>query len=441
MAGTTKAPWTGNSVTLRNARLPNAALGLSSGGVKPATILVTDGVVAEIGTDIPPVPGEPAYDCQGGLVVPAFVDVHTHLDKGHIWGRTQNPDGSFLGALRSVAADRRSHWSAADIERRMDFALRCAFAHGTAALRTHLDSDAAQRPVIWPIVDALRQSWRGRIELQAVALIGPDQMLDLDEVRAVAGWIKPFGGILGGAIAAHPHARTAIANVVRAAAEFDLDLDLHCDETLDPDASTLLHLAEAIGDTGYDGRTQAGHCCALSNQPEAVVARTIEAVAEAGVAVVSLPLCNMYLQDRQPGGLVRTPRHRGIAPVKELKAAGVAVAVASDNTRDPFYAYGDLDMIEVFRETARIAQIDHPSDQAWDWLRSLTSVPAATARFAYDATVAVGAPADLVVLRARTWSELHSRPQADRIVVRSGRAIDTTLPDYRELDGLIGAPS
>ena len=55
-------------------------------------------------------------------------------------------------------------------------------------------------------------------------------------------------------------------------------------------------------------------------------------------------MCNMYLQDRVAG---RTPRWRGVAPLHELDAAGVTVMVASDNTRDPFYAYGDLDMLEV----------------------------------------------------------------------------------------------
>jgi cytosine deaminase len=31
-----------------------------------------------------------------------------------------------------------------------------------------------------------------------------------------------------------------------------------------------------------------------------------------------------------------------------------------------------------------------------------------------------------------------SRPQADRTVIRAGHAIDRTLPDYRELDDLMG---
>jgi cytosine deaminase len=30
-----------------------------------------------------------------------------------------------------------------------------------------------------------------------------------------------------------------------------------------------------------------------------------------------------------------------------------------------------------------------------------------------------------------------SRRQSDRVVLRNGRAIDTTLPDYRDLDDLV----
>jgi len=433
--------WPGNDVVLLNARLPDAARGLESGTVKSSNIRITGGVVSAIGPDVLPAANEPHHDCQGGLVIPAFVDGHTHLDKGNIWGRTENPDGSFMGALRSVASDRQAHWSAADIERRMDFALRCAYAHGTAAIRTHLDSDPAQRLVSWPVFEAVRQAWHGRMELEPVALIGPDQMLDIDEVRSVAAWVKRHGGILGGAIANYPGARVAIGNVVSVAREFDLDLDLHCDETLDPAASSLLYLAEAIIETGYAGRAQAGHCCSLLTQSAAIVAKTIDAVAKAGIAIMALPMCNMYLQDRQPGDVARTPRYRGVTLVKEFKAAGVVVSVASDNTRDPFYAYGDMDMVEVFREAVRIAQIDHPAEMAWDWLRSVTALPANAARFDYDGTIAAGAPANLIILRARSWSELHSRPQMDRVVVRSGRRIDTALPDYRELDGLFGAQS
>ena len=39
-------------------------------------------------------PAAVAVDMKGAMVFPTFTDMHTHLDKGHIWPRTPNPDGS-----------------------------------------------------------------------------------------------------------------------------------------------------------------------------------------------------------------------------------------------------------------------------------------------------------------------------------------------------------
>ena len=260
-------------------------------------------------------------------------------------------------------------------------------------------------------------------------------------LKAVAERTKAAGGLLGGSTAVHPENRTIMRRLVETAGNLGLDLDLHTDETGDPVADALLCLAEAVIEMGYQGRVTAGHCCVLAVQDDTTARRTIERVAEAGIAIVSLPMCNMYLQGRSPDGSTHTPRWRGITLVKELDAAGVPVVIASDNTRDPFYAYGDLDGLEVFREGARIVQVDPPQDEAWRWVRSIGATPSAVGDFAYRAELAVGAPADCIVLRARTWTELMARPQADRIVIRAGRSIDTTLPDYRELDALVGAPS
>ena len=34
--------------------------------------------------------------------------------------------------------------------------------------------------------------------------------------------------------------------------------------------------------------------------------------------------------------------------------AGIPVAISSDNVRDQFYAYGDLDMLEVFTQASKL---------------------------------------------------------------------------------------
>lgn len=374
-------------------------------------------------------PGAVAVDMKGALAFPAFVDMHTHLDKGHIWPRSPNPDGSFMGALTTVAED-HARWSAEDLRPRMEFSLRCAYAHGTRAIRTHLDSWPEQDAISWPLFRELRADWAGRVELQAACLVGCEAV-ELDgPFRATADRVAAAGGVLG--MVTYPIAdlEARLGAFFRLAAERGLPADLHVDETLDPQVDTLREVARHVIETGFDAPVTVGHLCSLSAMPEAEALATLDLVAKAGLHVVSLPMCNLYLQDRQAG---RTPRLRGITLVHEMKARGIPVAFASDNTRDPFYAYGDLDMIEVLREATRIGHLDHADP---DWTRAFLETPARACGFA-PPSLAPGAPADLVVTRARNWTDLLARPQSDRIVLRGGRAIDRTLPDHAELDPLM----
>jgi cytosine/creatinine deaminase len=415
---------------LTNARVPaclapGAGLTPDGDGLASTTILVEDGRIAGVGGE--PAADAPAVDLDAGLVLPAFVDMHTHLDKGHIWPRRPNPDGTFFAALDAVALDRERNWTAEDVARRMDFALRCAFAHGTAAIRTHLDSIGKQIPISWQVFSAMRERWAGRVELQAAALFAIEQVEDPVHLAAVRRAVVDAGGILGCVTYEIDTLDKGLDTLFRIAADEGLDLDFHVDETLDPTARSLRSIADAALRHRFSGKITAGHCCSLSCQSEDQAKATIDRVAQAGIAVVSLPMCNIYLQDRTPG---RTPRQRGVTLLHELKAAGVEVVLASDNTRDPFHAYGDLDMLEVFREATRIAHLDHPVD---DWPCAIASTPASV--MGVDAgRLSPGAEADLVLFRARSWTELLSRPQSDRIVLRAGRAIDMALPDYRELD-------
>lgn len=377
----------------------------------------------------------PTVDLRGGIVLPRFVDVHTHLDKGHIWPRRANPDGTHAAARTAVAADREAHWSADDVRTRMDFSLRCAYAHGSSAIRTHLDSLGKQAAISWPVFAEMREEWNDRVALQGVALFPVDLAVDDEpQFRSIVETAARHGGILGAFTflgeAPGPRLELALDRLFGIAMAHGLDLDLHVDESCSPDARSLEQIAIAARRHRFIGRIVAGHCCSLSLAPEEDLARIVDRLGEAGIAVVSLPMCNMYLQDRAAG---RTPRLRGVAPLHELDAAGVTVMIASDNTRDPFYAYGDLDMLEVFREATRILHLDHSERP---WIRTLGAVSADVMGLAGHGTIAVGQAADLVLTRARTLPELVCRPQSDRTVIVSGRAIDTSLPDYRELDHL-----
>lgn len=411
-------------VRLVNATVPACLLGQSGDLVRHSFSIAGDRI-----TDAP----APEVDLKGAMVLPAFVDMHTHLDKGHIWPRSPNPDGTFMGALTAVGADRAARWTAADVAARMEFSLRCAHAHGTRAIRTHLDAIPPQDAISFPVFAEKRAEWAGRIELQAACLIGAGDFSTDGPFARTADIVAASGGVLGMVTYPMPDIDARIRAFLGMAAARGLSADFHVDETLDTSSNTLKMIAQAVLDTGFSAPVVVGHCCSVSAMDEAQAMATLDLVAKAGLHVVSLPMCNLYLQDRHAA---RTPRMRGITLVHEMRARGINVSFASDNTRDPFYAYGDMDVLEVLREATRIGHLDHCAP---DWVQSVLANPARACGFA-PPSLAPGAPADLVIFRARTWTELFSRPQSDRMVIRAGAAIDTTLPDYADLDPLMERP-
>ncbi|MDX2229124.1 MAG: cytosine deaminase [Leptolyngbyaceae cyanobacterium bins.349] len=429
---------------LRNAHVPEALIvrnqqhhsqtGTTSrdrDGLVRVDLEIRDGAIASIISPGTAAPADtPSLDLQTGIVFPCFVDLHTHLDKGHIWERCPNPDGTFMGALNTVQTDSNQNWVAADLYRRMEFGLKCSYAYGTKAIRTHLDSAGKLADISFEVWQTLQDKWRDRLVLQAVCLVSLDYFLTPAGER-LADRVADMGGILGGVAFANPDLEAQVDRTFALAQARNLQLDFHADETHAPDSICLRHIAEATLRYQYQGRVVCGHCCSLATQPPAAAETTIQAVKQAKIGIVSLPLCNLYLQDRQPD---RTPRWRGVTLLHELKQAGVPVAIASDNCRDPFHGYGDHDALEVFSWSTKIAHLDRPYA---DWCRTITSTPADLMNLPTVGRIGVGLPADLVLFKARRYSELFSRSQHDRVVLRNGQAIDTTLPDYAELDDLL----
>ena len=402
-------------------------------GFARVDILIEDGRIAALAPAGTLDLGEaPRLPMAGRIVTPLFVDAHTHLDKGHIWRRAPNPTGDFAGALATVGADTDANWSAEDVAARMEFSLRCAYAHGTLAVRTHIDSRRGQTRISWPVFAAARERWKGRIELQGTPLFGIDFLEREGHLEDVAAMVEAHGShILGAVTYMVPRLREHLVALFELAERKGWELDFHVDESADPEARSLGVIAQIAIERRFARRILVGHCCSLARQSDDERQRVVESVARAGLSVVSLPMCNLFLQDRQAG---RTPRWRGVTALHELKAAGVNVLIASDNTRDPFYAYGDLDMLEVWREGVRILHLDYPFAESAD------AVIAAPARALglEPPVLRAGAVADMMLTQARDFTELLSRPHADRVILRGGRPLEATPPSYAQLDSLRG---
>lgn len=427
---------------LVNARVPACLLGEmpsspslpDTEGVVNADLLIDAGTLARIKPSGRACDDGIAYvDVGHRQVWPTLIDLHTHLDKGHTVERSPNIDGTFHNARLAAVAD-RPNWTPDDLYRRMDFGLRCAYAHGVSAIRTHIDTYRETLDTSWQVVREMRDAWRGRIDLQAVSLC-PIGLLEDEFGDQVATTVAKSGGLLGGVTrsAAADHG-APLANLDALldrlfvlAARRDLDIDLHVDETDDAAAATLPFIARAAMRHGYKGRVVCGHCCSLAMQSPSEIDRTLDLLAEAEIAIVTLPTVNMYLQDRAKG---RTPRWRGVTVVHEMLRRGIRVAAAGDNCRDSFYAYGDHDMLDTFRQAIRILHLDHPLAGA---PALVGATPAAIGALSGHGRIATGAPARLMVFNARTINEIVSRPHSDRVVIASGERLRATVPDYSEI--------
>lgn len=425
------------SYWLKNAHVPNCLINLNDCQERTRESLclvdlkISNGKIEQVSVaNTVKAESIPCLDLQHQIVLPCFVDLHTHLDKGHIWERSPNLDGTFDMALDRAIADAEKYWKTEDVYRRLEFGLKCSYAHGTKAIRTHIDSYGKQAQISLGVFQNLQSVWQDKITLQAVSLVSLDYY-QTPEGIALADKIADIGGILGGVAYQNLDLEAQLDTVFTLAKERKLDLDFHADENGDRNSLCLQKIAQAQLRHNFPHQITCGHCCSLAVQSPEIVNKTIDLVKQSNIAIVSLPMCNLYLQDRQA---VETPFWRGVTRVKELQQYDIPVAFASDNCRDPFFGFGDHDVLEVFEQAVRIAHLDTPYA---NWIESVTSTPANLMGLNSQGKVLVGNSADLIIFSARYFSELLSRPQSDRLVIRNGKQIDTKLPDYSELDDLM----
>jgi cytosine/adenosine deaminase-related metal-dependent hydrolase len=288
------------------------------------------------------------------IVVPCFVDAHTHLIKTQTVPRLPNATGTITEALEAEESDQAQWWGGFGfLDRQMDFSVRCARAHGTRAMRTHLDGcaapDEAVREAVWHAFTTVQEKYSHEIILQGVANLWLPLWL-LPMATAHADRAAAHANVVLGAYVGNPsedekpETLQAMKALFGHAQRVGLDVDMHIDESNDPSCCALLTLCQALEaarQAGYTGRVVLGHCCALSLQAKHVQSSICQQLAALEAYVVANPTTNLGLQDRSgsarphsfpiPKEVPRTPQWRGLTLVQELRAVNVTVAAASDN--------------------------------------------------------------------------------------------------------------
>jgi cytosine deaminase len=274
-----------------------------------------------------------------------------------------------------------------------------------AGLAVILDGGPCEVGIESTVVDATDD----KIRLLRPGGISAAQLAKIAELS-----IRTGASALGGFAITSPELPGHLDRELATAREYGLGLDLHVDENGNPASEILRMIAEAVLRAEFPYPVVCGHCCSLAVQDPARQRSTIDLVKAAGLKIISLPMCNLYLQDRRPSETwPRSPSWRGLTPIQDLLDAGVPVACASDNVRDAFFAYGDFDLLEVYTQSVRLAHLD---SRLADSVRVVTSTAAEIVGRPEYGRIAPGAPAHLVITAARSFSELLAKCEhsADR---------------------------
>ncbi|MFN8485963.1 MAG: amidohydrolase family protein [Caldilineaceae bacterium] len=366
---------------LRNAHIAD--------GAPVVDIALVNGRIQAIGAQLP-LTGAQEWDLAGRVVLPGLVDAHVHLDKTLF--PLPNHSGTLLEAIEIWRASRHALTKASFVERATQ-ALKMAVQMGTTAIRTHIDTVEASDLLAMEAIVAVREQWRAYIDIQIVALGHPGESAANDAVMREA--LRLGADFVGGVPALMADPKAAVCGAFALAEQTGKPIDLHVDETEDPQANSLECLAEQTIAHGLQGQVTAGHCCSLAFMDAPVVERVLDKVAQAQLNIITLPSCNLVLMGRS-----HKPCPRGITPVKEMLVRGINVCAASDNVSDPFNPFGAYDLLQMANLAAHVAHLSGDAE-ILSSLQMITRHPA-QALGLKNYGVQVGVQADLVVVDAST---------------------------------------
>ncbi|MFT4306962.1 MAG: amidohydrolase family protein [Microbacterium sp.] len=363
-------------------------------------------------------PGRAQVDGRGWLVLPTLVDAHAHLDKAYTLDEAA-PSGLDLDG--AIAAWHRigETITEASILERARRGLTAALEAGVTAVRSHVNYHAGPDPLrgVRALV-ALREEYRGLVDLQVVAMQSHDRPIELVREAAALG-----PDLLGACPHLTPDPAAETARVAAVAEEHGLGLDLHTDETLDPASLDVVTLAERTAGWPAGRIRTASHCVSLAALAPQRLREVLARVAAAGVSIVTNPHTNLLMQGRG----APPPAPRGLPPLAEILDAGISLAVGGDNVQDPFHPLGDGD---VWDAVALLVVAGH-----LDPFRAVRVASAGGRRVLGlpPAALRAGDPADFVLVRADALTQAIAERAPDRVVVRGGRVVAVRRSHRRSL--------
>ncbi|OMG63869.1 cytosine deaminase [Stutzerimonas balearica] len=364
-------------------------------------------------------------DAASNLVVPPFIEPHIHLDATLTAGEPAwNMSGTLFEGIERWG-ERKALVTHEDTKARAKKTIDMLVDHGIQHVRTHVDVTDPTLSALKSMLE-VREETRHLIDLQIVAF--PQEGIESFKggrelmTEAIAMGADVVGGI--------PHFENTRDQGV-SSIHFLMDLaertgclvDVHCDETDDPQSRFLEVLAEQARVREIGERVTASHTTAMGSYDNAYCSKLFRLLKLSGINFVSCPTESIHLQGR----FDTYPKRRGLTRVAELDRAGMNVCFGQDSIVDPWYPLGNGNILRILEAGLHICHMLGYEDLE-RCLDLITDNSARTLNLGERYGLEVGRPANLLVLSAPDDYEMLRTQGHALLSVRNGEVLMRRTP-------------
>ena len=368
----------------------------------------------------PDAAGSDGLDAAGRLVIPPLVEPHIHLDAALTAGEPRwNLSGTLFEGIERWA-ERKALVTSEDTKSRAYRTIRMLAAHGIQHVRTHVDVTEPGLATLKAMLE-VRDEARALVDLQIVAF--PQEGIEsFANGRALMEQAVEMGADVVGGIPHFENTRdqgvSSLHFLMDLAERHERLVDVHCDETDDPQSRFLEVLAELTRVKGMGAHVTASHTTAMGSYDNAYCFKLFRLLKQAGLSFISCPTESIHLQGRFDS----YPKRRGLTRVPELDRAGLNVCFAQDSIVDPWYPLGNGNLLRILDAGLHICHMLGYEDlqRALDFV---TDHGARALALGERYGLEVGRPANLVLLSAASDDEVLRTQGHALVSIRHGRPI------------------
>lgn len=341
----------------------------------------------------------------GRIIIPGFVDCHTHLDKSMLNLKSDYVDGTGLEKGELTLA-RKREFTLEDITERAEFLIIRAIKSGTIALRTNVDVDASVGLKGIQALTKLREKYKDKITIQIAAFAQEGVFFDDQTQELLEEAIKLGADLIGGHTIAKGEGKKHIDYILDIAKKYNIEADFHLDESGNREHYLLPYLSEKMIELDLIGKVNGIHCCTLSALNEEELAYALDLIHESKLKVTVAPTA------------IAT---RNLAPVKKLLDKGITIGLGSDNIRDFFNPLGSGDIKQAALLLSYVQRFYQEFETSQIW--SMITDKGAELLGIKDYEIKVNNIANLTLLDAYSIKEVIAYTSQPVLLVRSGKVI------------------